>query len=84
MNSQLQSQLNDSKELNKEQQNKIKELENLLQKQYDDNHQIKGHIVAKIEKGLLINAEINLTLNNSSPNTSKSKFIFGTIGEKLI
>lgn len=74
-NDNLQIQLNDSKELNNKQQNKTENLVKQLQDHLINMILVKGQISTKVEKGLVISAEINLTENGSQLDSSKSKFI---------
>ena len=96
-NAQLQNQLNEQQIQLNEQLNKIKDLETSFQKQLNElelknaqlqNHPkdilIKGQIVASVEKGLFINAEINLEDNGSTLDTTKSKVIVSTSNAKTI
>ncbi|KAK8899209.1 hypothetical protein M9Y10_001513 [Tritrichomonas musculus] len=96
-NAQLQNQLNEQQIQLNEQLNKIKDLETSFQKQlnelelknaqlqnYPKDILIKGQIVASVEKGLFINAEINLEDNGSTLDTTKSKVIVSTSNAKTI
>ncbi|KAK8840721.1 hypothetical protein M9Y10_030498 [Tritrichomonas musculus] len=96
----LQKQLSESESKNaqllsqlSEQQSKMKDLEESFQKQLIESESkrvqlqdqiIKGQIVASVERGLFINAEINLKENGSELDTSKSKVIVSTSNEKTL
>ena len=78
----------------KELENQVSQLQNKLtnsEKEINDVRKlldkiflIKGQISAKVENGLFINAEINLKEKCSSLDTSKSKFIISTSGDKSL
>ncbi len=68
-------------------QNKLTSSEkemNDVRKQLDEIFLIKGTIDAKVENGLIVSAEINLKEKSLSLDTSKSKFIISTSGEKSL
>ncbi|KAK8842165.1 hypothetical protein M9Y10_026394 [Tritrichomonas musculus] len=89
-NEQLQSQINYSKDL----ENQISQLKSKLsssEKEITDIHKqlgklfkIKGQVVASVEKGNFINAEINLKTKGPPLDTSKSKVIVSTSGAKSL
>ena len=89
INEQLQHQVNYSKKL----EDQISQLQNKLtnsekevtgmQKQLNELL-IKGNIVANVEKGLLINAEIDLKTKGPALDTSKSKVIISTSDAKCL
>ena len=87
---QLQSQINYSKVLENQVtllQNKLSSSEKEItdiSKQLNELFLIKGQIVASVENGFLINAEINLKTKNSTLDTSKSKVIVSTSDAKCI
>ena len=91
-NAELQNQLDEQQNQLNEQLNKMKDLEALLQKQLNeleskknpDEILIKGQIVASVEKGPFINAEINLKENGSELDTTKSKVIVSTSNAKTL
>ena len=90
----LQSQMNDSNNVNAEQLSKMKSLEKLVtqlqnqleksEKEHKKQSLIEGQIVASVEKGLLINAEINLKSESGTLDTSKSKVIVSTSDAKSL
>ena len=75
-NEQLQNQLNYSKEL----ENQISQ----LQKRLNNIFLIKGKIVARVENGLFINAEIKLKEKGSTLDATKSKVIVSTSDAKCL
>ena len=89
-NEQLQNQISYSKGL----ENQISQLQNKLttsekvitdiSKQLNELFIIKGKVVASVERGLLINAEINLKTKGSTLDTSKSKVIVSTSDAKSL
>ena len=90
----LQNQVNDSNNVNSEQLNKMKDLEeqinqlqNMLENpenKFNKDSQIEGQIVASVENGLIINAEINLRTESGTLDASKSKVIVSTSGAKCL
>ncbi|KAK8884623.1 hypothetical protein M9Y10_043739 [Tritrichomonas musculus] len=90
----LQNQVNDSNNVNSEQLNKMKDLENLItqlqnklenqEKEHEKISLFEGQIVASVEKGILINAEINLKTRGGTLDTSKSKVIVSTSDAKCL
>ena len=90
----LQNQVNDSNNVNNEQLNKMKDLEKLItqlqnklensEKEHKKQSIIEGQIVASVEKGILINAEINLNTESGTLDTSKSKVIVSTSDVKCL
>ena len=73
------------KKLNDEQRNQMKDLENQisqLQKKSKEIFQIKGQIVASVERKFFINAEIDLIC--STLDTRKSKVIISTSDAKCL
>ena len=89
INEQLQHQVNYSKKL----EDQISQLQNKLtnsekevtgMKKQLNELLIKGKIVANVEKGLLINAEIDLKTKGPALDTSKSKVIISTSDAKCL
>ena len=90
----LQDQLNKSENSNKDKENQMKDLINQInqlqnklknsEKQLKEIFLIEGQIVASVENGIIINAEIKLKTNGQTLDSTKSKIIISTSDVKLL